>query len=853
MFNAIVLSGVVLVAATQDATATEPTPSASDNALTFSPSDFVSYKNQDRTVTTFDVVNNNEVHAAGNTWKAVDLSHVVTDDSYVQLEYKTVEQAEIQGLMFLYDGLEPADAIHHIPSIIRMDGSQDYSGALDPLYMEANGEWQTITVKLSDYYEIGASLDHLVFINDSDKDATGGSEYKNIFVFKAIAGPTPPASDNALTFSPSDFVSYKNQDRTVTTFDVANNNELHIGGNIWKAVDHSHVVTDDSYVQLEYKTVEQAEIQGLMFLYDGLEPADAIHHIPSIIRMDGSQDYSGALDPLYTEANGEWQTITVKLSDYYEIGASLDHLVFVNDSDKDATGESQYKNIHVFEYVNSPDIGVQLDCSKDVQTYVGGEGDDTINCSNLDVTVEIDLESGNGAFGKEAGYIFTNLENIIGTDLAFMQGDILYGNAEDNDIAAGRGPDVIRPRAGVDYIDGGDGFDLVEYTDSSEAVIIDVNYLSYYGLPMGQGGDAQGDEYRFIEAFGGSNFNDIFIGDDSVNIFNGHGGNDTYDLGAGRDQVTDDGGDDTYIYTSGADIYHDTGGQDTVIFKSNLSPDDAYIYQNIVTFDNDNYVTFNDINQIENFQFTALDGGSDTTLTLQQFKELAAGVGDENPQPDPDNNNPVLGADSFKVDEDTLTELDILFNDTDPENDYLTITSCTSPMEGASLTWPVTEGNTLWYNPKAEYNGSDHFDCTVTDDRGGQATQRVNITVVPDINEVETYLYLVMSASNDAGYGGRSDPAEGQFDDPYITISFDRPTRLENGKCIEDGPEAVAEYKIEFGVEQGVYEYMDVISAESVHVNCTLTGLYDEQCGVEIERCTEEDFYIEGYYQNFEQ
>ncbi len=157
-------------------------------------------------------------------------------------------------------------------------------------------------------------------------------------------------SSEFLEFAQDDFISYTNQDVIVENFEVIDNTEVHIAGNIWKALDFEYTVTENSLVTFDYKTVIEGEIHGLIFLEDGLDPnaSGIVHQGLDLIRMDGLQSYGGP-SALYTEAADTFQTITVNLSDYYDVGTDISHLVFVNDDDANAAGESVYKDIKVYE------------------------------------------------------------------------------------------------------------------------------------------------------------------------------------------------------------------------------------------------------------------------------------------------------------------------------------------------------------------------------------------------------------------------------------------------------------------------------------------------------------------------
>ena len=70
----------------------------------------------------------------------------------------------------------------------------------------------------------------------------------------------------------------------------------------------------------------------------------------------------------------------------------------------------------------------------------------------------------------------------------------------------------------------------------------------------------------------------------------------------------------------------------------------------------------------------------------------------------------------------------VLANDTDPNGDALTVTAIAmAPAHGTATI--NAGGQTVRYTPTAGYSGSDSFQYTVSDGRGGTATGTVNLTV----------------------------------------------------------------------------------------------------------------------------
>ena len=69
--------------------------------------------------------------------------------------------------------------------------------------------------------------------------------------------------------------------------------------------------------------------------------------------------------------------------------------------------------------------------------------------------------------------------------------------------------------------------------------------------------------------------------------------------------------------------------------------------------------------------------------------------------------------------------IDVLANDSDPEDDTLSVVDTTQPSHGSV----VNNGTSVTYTPNAGYIGTDTFDYTIDDGNGDQATATVTITV----------------------------------------------------------------------------------------------------------------------------
>ncbi|NNE86398.1 MAG: tandem-95 repeat protein [Alphaproteobacteria bacterium] len=104
------------------------------------------------------------------------------------------------------------------------------------------------------------------------------------------------------------------------------------------------------------------------------------------------------------------------------------------------------------------------------------------------------------------------------------------------------------------------------------------------------------------------------------------------------------------------------------------------------------------------------------------------------PEPEPEpapagggaNNAPTAVNDAPTTAEDTAVIVSVLSNDSDPENDPLTITAVTQGANGSV----VNNGDgTVTYTANADYNGADSFTYTIDDGNGGTDTATVNVTV----------------------------------------------------------------------------------------------------------------------------
>uniref|UniRef100_UPI00345BED6D beta strand repeat-containing protein n=1 Tax=Aquabacterium sp. TaxID=1872578 RepID=UPI00345BED6D len=193
-------------------------------------------------------------------------------------------------------------------------------------------------------------------------------------------------------------------------------------------------------------------------------------------------------------------------------------------------------------------------------TLVGGAGSDTASYIGAKAAVRVSLTSPATNTGDAAGDSFESIENLEGSEF----NDELTGDANANVLSGAPGDDVLHGMggndtliggAGADTLDGGDGLDTADYTNSNEAVQVDLS-----GASANSGGDAVGDVFIGVEAVVGSRYSDTLIGDAGDNTLDGGRGNDRLEGGAGADKLIGGDGLDIADYTHSTQaVYVDLG------------------------------------------------------------------------------------------------------------------------------------------------------------------------------------------------------------------------------------------------------------------------------------------------------
>jgi Ca2+-binding RTX toxin-like protein len=162
----------------------------------------------------------------------------------------------------------------------------------------------------------------------------------------------------------------------------------------------------------------------------------------------------------------------------------------------------------------------------------GGAGIDTASYAGSTSGVYVDLGAGTAFGGDASGDSFISIENLLGSRF----GDVLAGNAGNNQLRGGGGDDVLIASGGNDWMQGGDGFDAIDFSAAPTSVI--------FSAPMAWSvsGWGTGTHDNTIEKLIGSNHAD--------HLRTGAGDHEL-EGGAGNDQLYGGEGHDTYIFAPG--------------------------------------------------------------------------------------------------------------------------------------------------------------------------------------------------------------------------------------------------------------------------------------------------------------
>ncbi|ORE96929.1 glycerophosphodiester phosphodiesterase family protein [Aurantimonas sp. 22II-16-19i] len=247
------------------------------------------------------------------------------------------------------------------------------------------------------------------------------------------------------------------------------------------------------------------------------------------------------------------------------------------------------------------------------ERIIGGAGNDTITAD--DATVFISGGDGNDTIttGNGATAVFggNGADTITGGDgddtISGGNGDdVIHGGGGNDTLAGGYGADQIfgdggddlilaDPGLQADVIDGGAGFDTLDFSGSAVAVTVHLGA----GYSLGTGVDT----ISGIERVLGSTGDDRLMGSTADVTFEGGTGGDYLWGGSGSDTLRGDAGDDIILGGAGFDRITGGAGNDTLTGGFNA---DSFVFAD--AFGNDTITDFAATNDYEKIDLSAVSG-----------------------------------------------------------------------------------------------------------------------------------------------------------------------------------------------------------------------------------------------------
>ncbi|PKV50844.1 hemolysin type calcium-binding protein [Aquimarina sp. MAR_2010_214] len=348
-----------------------------------------------------------------------------------------------------------------------------------------------------------------------------------------------------------------------------------------------------------------------------------------------------------------------------------------------------------------------------------------------------------------------NYNYLIGTS----SHDHIIAKAGFLDVLAGLGGhDRLVGGNGADIMDGGEGFDTYVYhsiSDSFKTPTSDDTYDSIVTFVQGEDKiDVTGLGFADIKAVGTGASNDLefehittstgalktavssnftnfyleinghinlldldFIGlaDESLTLVGTHDSND-YTDSAFDDNITTLGGNDTAHLNGGNDIFNaGEGSADKAVYAATSA---NYTLSTLTAQD----ITVTD------------DVGSDgvdslTNVEILEFSNMTLywnGTTWNGTEPD---HAPNAGNESVITDFEHAVTVDVLFNDSDIEDESFNSGSLSIDTNPANGVVAINNNGTITYTPNNSFSGSDSFIYTLTDSAGGTDTASVYIAV----------------------------------------------------------------------------------------------------------------------------
>ncbi len=193
----------------------------------------------------------------------------------------------------------------------------------------------------------------------------------------------------------------------------------------------------------------------------------------------------------------------------------------------------------------------RLDGGPGNDAIAGGADRDEVDYSASTTPVNVDLAAAGPQNGGSLGMdTLTGVENLLGSP----EGDVLRGDAADNDLLGERGDDLIEGRGGDDFLDGQGGFNTASFESSATPATVDLQLNTSQDTGSG------------MDTFSGGSFEGL-LGSAGADTLRGTNGINRIDGGPGADNIATLGGEDTVLARDGVGDTVDCGeGTDSGTF-----------------------------------------------------------------------------------------------------------------------------------------------------------------------------------------------------------------------------------------------------------------------------------------------
>ncbi len=382
-----------------------------------------------------------------------------------------------------------------------------------------------------------------------------------------------------------------------------------------------------------------------------------------------------------------------------------------------------------------------------------GQGTTTDYVKNIE---RVSLGNGNDVV-RSGSRADTDTASFTSSANLFIRPDFFaFLNEGDDSFRGGDGADVVEVGNGNDGVDGGGGaLDMVSWRNSyfggsSQGVSFNLSNVDAAGFTIVSmpGLPSEQDRIRNVEAYIGSNLDDTMVGDDGSNQFFDDEGADRLTLAGGNDLaiLTPDGADDEVSLGEGNDILVDQfsgvfgfSGAGVDILRLEGRRSDYRITEVggatldwtgglVREFSSDSFLRIEGLGAFAGEGVDHVERG-----VIERFLFLGDGSAftEDDLLASQPNLPPVAVNDSFVFFEDNTVRLDVLLNDSDPENGPLTLQSI--DLSGAPLgTTAQIVDNKLEIRPPQNYNGTFTIGYTVADAGGLTASATAELVVQPD-------------------------------------------------------------------------------------------------------------------------